>query len=456
MRTKLILFVLLLIGLLAFLNWAGGRYLASLITQQLDHFATADDRVEYRYDKLAVNPAFGSVTIKNLIFHHHGNLIETDRITGSLTHADIWRVIRKGSSEPLAQIRTFRLRMKDLAFYDSPSGIAGVHPREGDPFQWLFGESMMIGSMSLYYNGRLDELLRITGNTQPPAYNHRISMSLYEIEFHEEIPEQLMSLPVFSGYYFPEFIEQLTFQLRYLAEDKTAKLSSLRIQTPGLSLRTSGDLSYGEQGWPSHPESWNLNYILHAATHELARLPLPGNLGGFSMDTLSVTSNVSFDEAQRDRHPFSLPGKTSAYLGDIWWYPSPAITQQYGLIFGMFGLSEKELPVQSIRARWDNTGDTLRIYDTVISTDPFDARINSVVSMPSGRRAEILEGSIRFSRTSAAFNDFVDGLEGLLRIDLPRRDGQLLFEFSGDPKSPHFNFLDQLSDPPAAAPPVYD
>ena len=456
MRTKLILIVLLLFGLLFFLNWAGGRYLAGLVTKEFDRLASKDDQVEYRYDKLTINPAFGSLTIKNFIFRHRGNRIEVSRVSGSLTHADIWRVLRKGSREPLAQIQSFRIMMEDLEFHDSPTGIPAIMQRDNDPFQWLFGESMMTGSLSLYYNGRLDELLRITESSRPPQDNHRISLSMDDIRFHEQIPEQLMSLPVFSGYFFPENIEKLSLQIRYLAESKTTKLSSLRIQTHGISLRTSGDLSYGDHGWPSHPESWNLSYMLYASTHELARLPLPGKLGGFSMDTLSVSSTVSFDDSQRDRHPFTLPGETSVYLGDIRWYPSTTLTEQYGLMFGMFGLSGKELPIQSIQARWDNTGDTLRIHDSVISTDQFDARINSVIAIPTGRRADILEGSISFTRTSAALNDFIDGVEGLFRIELPRKDGQLHFEFSGDPRSPHFNFLDQLDDPATAAPPELD
>ncbi len=452
MRTKLIIIVLLLFGLLFFLNWAGGRYLAGLVTKEFDRLASKDDQVEYRYDKLTVNPAFGSLTIKNLVFHHHGNLIKARRISGSLTHADIWRMLRKGSSEPLAQIQSFRIMMEDLEFHDTPTGISDISQRENDPFQWLFGESMTTGNLSLYYNGRLDELLQITANSQPPRYNHRISLSMDDIRFHEEIPEQLMTLPVFSGYFFPEYLEQLSLQIRYQAESKTAKLSSLRIQSHSIALRTSGDLSYGDHGWPSHPESWNLNYMLHAATHEFARLPLPGKLGGFSMDTLSVSSTVSFDDSQRDRHPFTLPGETSAYLGDIWWYPSLTLTDQYGLVFGMFGISDKELPIQSIQAQWKNTGDTLRIHDAVLSTDLFDAKIKSTITIPSGHRADILEGSIRFTRTSAAFNDFVDGFEGLFRIELPRKDGQLHIEFSGDPRSPRFNFMDQLNTP-ATAPP---
>ncbi len=456
MRTKLILTLILLLGLFFFLNWASGRYLASLVTQQLDRLASVDDGVEYRYDKVAVNPAFGSLTVNNLAFHHHGNLIEIKKVTGSLTHADMWRVMRKGSGDPLAQIHSFRIGMEDLNFHDTPSGISGFQREDNDPFQWLFGESVMIGSLHLIYNGRMDELLQIAGSTHPPRQNHRISLKMDDIEFHEEIPEQLKSLPVFSGFFFPEFIEQLTFQIRYNAEQRSAKLSSLRMTTPDLSLRTSGELSYGESGWPDHPEKWNLNYMLHAATHEVARLPLPGKLGGFSMDTLSVSSIVSFDDSQRMRHPFTLPGQTSVYLGDIWWYPSSDLTQQYGLIFGMFGLSDKELPIQSIQARWSNSGDTLRIDDTAVSTDPFDAKINSIVTLPPDLRADILEGSIIFTRTNAAFNDFVDGVEGLFRVELPRKNGQLFFEFSGDPRSPHFKFLDQISDTRMPAPPTDD
>ena len=448
MRRKLIISIILLAGLIFVLNWAIGQYLTSIVKQQLDQLAADDDRLEYRYDKVSVNPALGSLSIHGLAFFRQGNLVEATKITASLTHADVWRVVQRGSRDPLAQIQSFRIQVKDLSIHDSPDGISSIHQRNIDPFQWLFGESVVIRRAHLLYNGRMDELFQLAHNTHPPSHNHRISLSLYDIEFHEEIPDQLRSLPVFSGYRFPESIRQFSLQIRYRAEKKTATLSSLRINTPGLHLRTSGNICYGEQGWPEQPESWSLNYTLQAATHEIARLPLSGRLGSFSMDTLSVTSKVSFDDTRRNRHPFTLPGETSLFLGEISWYPSPSLTQQYGFLFGLFGFSNKELPFQSIQANWTNSNDTLRIHDTVFSTEPFDAKINIVAATPSDRRPEILDGSLTFIRTSAAFNDFVDGLEGLFKIELPRKNGELHITFSGDPQTPEIHFLDQISAPP--------
>ncbi len=448
MRTKLILSVLLLLALLFLLNWAAGRYLAAIVTQQFDLFVGAQEQMEYSYEKVSVNPVFGSLTIRDLAFRQQGSLMEVERITGSLTHADLWRVIRKGSRDPLAHIHSFRIRMEDLAIHDAPAGTADLSLRESDPRQWLFGESMMVRRVNLMYNGRMDELLHITDSQEPPKHNHRISISLDDVEFHEEIPEILMEMPVFSGYRFPDSMDQVALQIRYRADRKTATLSSLRITAPGLSLRTSGEISYGDLGWPSEPESWKLNYMLHAATRELARLPLPGKLGGFAMDTLSVTSNISFDHEQRDRHPFSLPGETSLYIENVRWYPSAALIQEYGMFLNMFGLPDKELPIHSIRANWSNISETLRIDNTVISTEPFDARINMTVAIPPDERATILDGAVTFSRTSAAFSDFTDGVEGLFQIELPRRDGRLHFEFHGDPQAPTFRFLEELSEIP--------
>lgn len=446
MRTKLIIGVILLFGLLFLLNWAAGRYLASLVTHQLDRMAAVDERVEYRYDSVDMNPAFGSLTIDSLGIRHEDNWIKARRITGSLTHADLWRVLRKGAHDPLPQIRSFRIRMEEIAIMELTDADNAPEPPHADDISlWPFSESVMIDRVNILYNGNMDELMQLAGRTRPPEHNHRVSISLDEILFHEEIPEQLRSLPVFSGYRFPEFIDQLTLQIRYRAHKNTASLTSLRIDTPGLYLRTSGDLIYGEQGWPDRPEHWKLDYELDAATYELARLPLPGKMGGFVMDTLSVNSTISFDHTLRHRHPFTLPGETYVYLGDIRWYPSTALTEQYGLIFGMFGLSESELPVQSIRASWSNREDTLRFKDSEISTEPFDATLDAVVAMPPAQRSRILDGSVTFTRTSAAFNDFIDGVEGLFRIELPRNDGQLYFEFSGDPLSPEFDFLDRLN-----------
>ena len=448
MRTRLIISALLLAGLLFLLNWAAGRYLASVVTQQFDRVARFHAETEYTYDRISVNPAFGSLTIRDLVFRHYDNVIEAESITGSLTHADLWRILRKGSRDPLAQIRSFRIRMEDLMIHDASEGSSEEYSRREDPFQWLFGESMTVRRAYLLYNGRMDELLQIPAIQSPPRHNHRISMSLDEITFHEEIPEQLMALPIFSGYRFPDSMEQVAIQLRYRSDRKKVTLSSLRMSAPGLYFNTSGDISFREEGWPSEPDAWNLKYMLHAATPDLARLPLPGNLGGFAMDTLSVTSDISFHHEMRDRHPLTLPGENSLYLGTVRWYPSSELIQQYGMMLGMFGLPENELPVHSIRANWINRNDTLRVRDTRISTEPFDTRIQVLAAMPPGERATILDGSVTFTRTSAAFNDFVDGVEGLFQIELPRKDGQLHFEFYGDLQAPSLRFLEELAEPP--------
>ncbi len=448
MRTKLILSALVLAGLLFLLNWAAGRYLASVVTQQFDRVAKTHAQTEYSYDRISVNPAFGSLTISDLIFRQQDNVVEIEQITGSLTHADLWRILRKGSHDPFAQIRSFRIRIEELVAHNASAGSSGAHSRDNDPFQWLFGESVMVRRAYLLYNGHMDELLQIAASKEPPQYNHRISMSLDDIVLHEEIPEQLMALPIFSGYRFPDFMEQVALQIQYRSDRKTATLSSLRISAPGLSFRTSGDISFSKEGWPAEPDSWNLKYMLRAATPELTRLPLPGKLGGFAMDTLSVTSDISFDHEMRDRHPLTLPGENSVYLGGVRWYPSSELIRQYGMMLGMFGLPENELPVHSIRANWINRSDTLRIRDTRLSTEPFDARIQAIVAIPPGEHATILDGSVTFSRTSAAFNDFVDGVEGLFQIKLPRKDGQLHFEFYGDPQAPILRFMEELAEPP--------
>ena len=447
MRTRLIISALLLAGLLFLLNWAAGRYLASVVTQQFDRVARFHTQTEYTYDRISVNPAFGSLTIRDLVFRQKDNMIEVEKITGSLTHADLWRILRKGSQDPLAQIHSFRLRLEELVAHDASEGSSGANLQDNDPFQWLFGESVMVRRAYLLYNGRMDELLQIAASRKPPIYNHRISLSLDEITFHEVIPEQLTALPIFSGYRFPDSMEQVAMQLRYRADRKTATLNSLRISAPGLYFNTSGEISFREEGWPAEPDSWNLRYTLRAATPDLARLPLPGKIGEFVMDTLSVTSDISFDHEMRDRHPLTLPGENSVYLGTVRWYPSAELIRQYGMMLGMFGLPENELPVHFIRANWVNSNDTLRVRNTSISTDPFDTRIQAIIAIPAVERATILDGSVIFTRTSAAFNDFVDGVEGLFQIELPRKNGQLHFEFHGDLQAPSLKFLEELAEP---------
>ncbi len=448
MRTKLIISLLLLAGLVFLLNWAAGRYLSTLVTQQFDRIAHAHDQMDYSYEKISVNPAFGSLTIKHLSFRQQDRTTEIESITGSLTHADLWRVLRKGSHDPLPHIYSFRIRLENLVIHDLQERAEVSYRHDDDAFQWLFGESMKIRRARFLYNGRMDELVQIADSQVPPKNNHRISISLDEIEFHEEIPEQLAALPVFSGYRFPDNMDQVALQIRYLADRKIATLNSLRITAPDLYLRGNGEFSYGDDGWPWEPESSQVNYMLQAATRELTRLPLPHKLGRFSMDTLSVTSNVGYEIREADRHPLLMPGETTAYLGNIRWYPSNKLIQEYGMLLGMFGLPENELPVNSIRANWNTRNDTLRIDNTVISTDPFDAKLHAVVALSPGERAHNMEGAITFTRTSAAFNDFIDGVEGLFRIRFPRREGQLYFEFHGDPQAPVFPFLNEMAQQP--------
>ncbi len=448
MRTKLIISLLLFAAILIFLNWAAGRYLATLVTGQFDQIASVHDGTYYSYERISVNPALGSLTIRDLSFKQQGRAVDINQITGSLTHADLWRVLRKGSQDPMAQIRSFRIRAENLEIYDAPDGSRIRALDEDDGFQWLFGESIKVRRALFLYNGRMDELLQLADSPHPPSQNHRISISLDDIAFHEEIPEQLAALPVFSGYLFPDYLDQVALQIRYKADQKTATLNSLRITATDLYLRTNGEFIYDEPGWPWDPGSWHASYMLRASTRELNRLPLPQKLGSFNMDTLSVTSRISRDGLHPDSHLLLLPGETSFYLGNVRWYPSSALIQQYGMFLGMFGLPENELPVRSLRASWINENDTLRISNTVLSTDPFDAKLDAVVGLQPGQQAYITHGSLTFSRTSAAFNDFVDGVEGLFRITFPRRDGRLYFEFHGDPMAPVFPFMEEFTRQP--------
>jgi hypothetical protein len=445
MRIKLIITLLLFAGILIFLNWAAGRYLASIVTDQFDRIVIAHDQMDYSYEKVSVNPAFGSLTIRDLSFRQMGRTVEVNQITGSLTHADLWRVLRKGSRNPLAHIYSFRIRAEGLEVHDAPDGSIHMNRDNADAFQWLFGESVKVRRALFFYNGRMDELMQLAGSPQPPDHNHRISISLDDVTFHEEIPELLASLPVFSGYRFPGYLDQVALQIRYKAEQKSATLNSLRITAPTLFLRTNGEFIYEEPGWPWDPGSWNANYILRASTRELGRLPLPHKMGSFNMDTLSVTSRLQSLGRETDRHALLLPGETTAFLGNVRWYPSSALVQQYGILLGMFGLPDNELPIHSVRANWKNENDTLLIDNTVISTEPFDAKLEAVVAMAPGQRANVVDGALTFTRTSAVFNDFVDGVEGLFRITFPRRDGRIHIKFHGDPMSPAFPFVEEYT-----------
>ncbi len=434
--------MLLLAGLLVLMNWLGGRYLSSLVDQQLQQIAATDDQLDYRYQSLNINPLFGSLTISEIVYRDHKTLFEADEARGSLTWADMWRVLRHGSDNPLSQIRSFRLTATSLTIHSTT--LETDHSANSEftnPAEPVYNfPNIAIKSINLLYNGRMDELLKLTRITHPPHFNHRINISLSHVSAQNGVQTISEALPVLSGYLMPDNIDRINFQIRYRANKKTAQLSTLRIHSPKLTIRAGGDIRYDDVGWPNQPESYSIYYQLNSVSHDLARINLPGILGGFSMDTLSVTSQLQFDREAAVRHPLALPGETTLYMGGIQWFPSSSMIDRFGIIFGMFGLSEKQLPVRSLRSTYHITHDTLRIDDATIHTEPFDARIHMLLATPPNQQSNIQEGSVTFIRTGAKFDDFVDGLEDLFRLELPRKDGQLYFEFSGDPGSPDFNF----------------
>ncbi len=419
MRTKIFITIILIFGVLFLINFLSGRYLASRVDQQLQQIADTDDRISYEYSSLKVNPAFGSLTINDLSFYGEDDTYEAERIRGSLTYADIWRIIRNRSDHPLSNIRSFQVTVNALQA----------------------GSATTVRTVNLLYSGRMDELVTLTLDDQAPRYDHRITLTLLDISNSGAAPGHSGLLPVLQYLHLPEHINQFNTQLHYRAGEQRIALNNLRLKSPELVLTANGELRYGESGWPLSPENITLDYELDASTRDLAKLPLSNTLGGFSMDTLSVHSRFRLDDiaAFGNRHPLTYPGETTLYLGNIHWYPPDQLIEQYGLLFGMLDISEERLPVRNFRTHYRNTGDTLRINESTLSTEPFDAAIQALVHTPADQRPEILNGSITFVRTGAAFNDFVDGVEGLFAIELPRRDGQLHFEFSGDPGSPDFD-----------------
>lgn len=448
MRTKLIISLLLFAGILIFLNWSAGRYLASVVTDQFDRIARTNDQMDYSYDRISVNPALGSLTVRALSFSQNGHTMEVNQITGSLTHADLWRVVRKGSRNPLAHIHSFRIRAEHLVIHDKPL-IINLLPRDDhNTFREFIGESVSVRRALFSYNGRMDELMTLTDSGKPPDHNHRISISLDGITRHGDTPETPSTTPLLPNYPLPEQLRNVALQIRYNADHKTAILNALRIETPDLYIRTDGDFHYDEPGWPRSPASWRMSYILQAGTREMSPLSLPRGLGSFHLDTLSVTGHLISKKQKTDHPVLLLPGETSVYLGALRWNPPDPLVQQYSMLLGMLGLPDMELPVRSLQGRWRSENDTLRISDTVIATEPFDAELNSVLVLVPGEPADVLQGSLTFHRTSAAFNDFVDGVEGLFRIRFPRVNGRIHIDFHGDPRSLTFPFLEDITGQP--------
>lgn len=443
MRTKLIIFVVVLAGILILANWLSGQYLASRLDRQLQQIAETDAQFSYEYSTLRVNPAMGSLTIRDLLVHEGNSRYQVGKIRGSMPYADIWRVIRHGSNNPAEQIHSFRLSVTSLTIAgqeaDRQPDSNGVHSDSGNTS--IAASPATVRTLNIVYNGRLDELLALFTNDRTPQQNHSFNLSIRNISSGKALSQMLHEAPVLADYHIPQEISQFGIQARYLAYEKKITISTMRMTAPGFTFRGGGEIHYGDQGWPENPESVLLNYDFNASTRDMARIQLSDILGGLSMDTLSVTSQIETDDPSLfgRRHPLAIPGETTLYLGNLHWYPSDRITEQYGMLFGMFGISERQLPIRSFRTTYHNSGDTLRINDALLATDPFDARLEAVVATPMGRRADIVDGSVTFVRTSAAFNDFVDGLEGLFQFDLPRRDGRLHFRFTGDPQAPDFD-----------------
>lgn len=447
MRTKLIITVILLIALLFLVNWLCGRYLASLVDRQLQYVAEEDDRITLQYSSLNINPAFGSLTISNFYFQDNENRFETENIKVSLTYADIWRSIRYSSENPIAQIHSFRITANDVSVSresirnrDSGRNSSEVN-FEDQTDETAIPADFVISTLNFVYSGRLDELLQLTENEHPPQLNHSFTLNLMEVSIRNEVSIPELSVPAVSDYQLPEEITRFHLQIHYLSNEKVVNLNSLQLVAPGLELQAGGNIRYGDRGWPGEPESGELDYELDASTRNRARLQLPGILGGFSMDSLFIDSDLQFHDSDsfKTGRLFSLPGQTSLHLSDIRWYPSDDLIEEYGMLFGMFNTTEQQLPIRSIQADYHTTSDTLRIDEAMLLTDLFDARIHVVMVSPGNRRPEILEGSVTFVRTGAAFNDFVDGIEGLFQIDLPRREGRIHLRFSGDPQSPDLN-----------------
>lgn len=429
MRAKLIIGFFVLIAALILANWLAGRMLASQIDLQLRQFAETEERIGYEHEKISVNPAFGSLTIEKLAYESDNEHIQAQTIIGSLTYADMWRIIRQRSGNPLENIRSFRVTAESAKMTFSPD-ISSSHKSVAETI------SLRFETLTVIYNGRMDELSGILKEDRTPDHNHRINISTEEIAISGIPPIREADIPLVAGYKLPENIERASLQIRYLAQNQKASLSAFRIESPELMFRANGLITYGDTGWPREPESWSLDYDLSARTHDIARLPLSPRLGGFSMDTMSVSSSVSFDHIHAGSHPLTLPGENTLYLGNITWYPPDHLTEQYGMMFSMFGISEQQLPVRALDAKWEHRNDTLRIEDATFYTEPFDALLRAIVSIPGNGDTDIVEGSVRFIRTSADFSDFIDGFEGLFQIELPRKDGRIHLEFSGDPRSP--------------------
>ncbi|MDG5766191.1 hypothetical protein QA596_01850 [Balneolales bacterium ANBcel1] len=448
MRTKLILIAVLLAGMVVLANWLTGRYLASIVDGHLQHLADANEQAALDYGSLRINPALGSLTLHNLAFRNEHGLLQSEKIRGSLPYADIWRALRHGGSSPEEQIRSFQLNIENLSYRSAGSNEAGRDTTGETAGSTNTSAALKIETTpltvdfaSIVYNGHLEELFTLFATNTPPRWNHRITLNFRRIDSDGTLPAEALFLSALSGYHLPQEIDRFGLQIRYLAGERSANITNFRIAAPKFSFHGVGDFSYTDNGWPDAPASFSTRYELSAVTQDLARIPLSETLGGFSMDSLSISSSVTVDDgdAVTGRHPLVLPGETSFRMSGLYWYPSEVLTDRYGMLLGMVGITDQRLPVRALSADYRNYRDTLFVDEAMLMTDPFDALLQAIVATPDDGRPDVTLGSVTFVRTSAAFNDFIDGIEGLFLIELPRRDGRLHLEFSGDPRAPDFD-----------------
>lgn len=497
MRLKILAALILLAAMLYALNGITGWYLASLLDTQLHQLRTHNQTLDFQYDRLRVNPVMGSVTLRKLDVVTHDRQLNIKRARGSLTYADIWRMLRQQGSNPVAVLQGLRLSVNDLFLENPETGIIKIRQTN------VIYSGQLDDLFSVWSQNVSSKLLDVPQNYLLPQHNHQITLHFRDIETrpvtgleddwhslsldqipsdcNEEQPDECDGLPeeqtgtvlslitsgisnqspdgranstasgLVSGLL--DFVlnhingetEELRLQVRYHASNSTLHLNNMHVNSASMKLQAAGQASYDSRGWLLDPHSWSLRYQLHTRTNRVPALPLPGIAGTFTLDTLSASGQISNRRiTDEERHQASveeklfLTGNTSLYLGGIYWYPSQQFLNEYGMVFGLLGIPHEKLPVHSMETEFRIESDSLFIDEMFMMTEPFDARLLAVIATPPDADPSIGKASLTFVRTSADFDDFVDGFESLFQIELPRSDGRIRFDFYGDPRSPEF------------------
>lgn len=448
MKRVFFILVILLAASLFLLNRLAGNFLASQIEEQLIFISQIDNDMQYQHEGLTVNPALGTININTLSYQLRDVYIESKKIRFSFTYADMIRWIRHHEAPPLSKIRSLRFFAESLEVrHRMPAGnvaaasistqLASYADDVSGTDSKLKYRGLSIESLDLIYNGRLDDLAEQIYKDEPPNLNHRIHLILKNLQLSND--DIASWLPDYQNFSLPNQFDEMNLHIRYRANEKEAHLINLNLLSSQTFFQANGSVLWENDLPLSQPILSAMDYQWNISGTAAPPLHLPGIGGTVTFDTLSIISDVYNEKKIRNQNLLTLPGKTSVYLGDIEWYPSEELIQQYGLFSQMLGIPHDELKVEKIEASWQISSDTLQVDKVLLDTAPFGLKIQATVVEKAYETPQIVSGYITFTRTSEEVHDFINSFEQLFGLEMPRKNGQVYISFSGDLSSPDFD-----------------